>query len=78
MPRSRIEINNDALAKLVKSGKKKFVRYDEGAVLYSMGHHAFKVLAKDAGAIYHIGRMVLINTEIVDEYIEKYRDCRKE
>ena len=42
------------LEKLVKGGRKKFVRYEEGAMLYSMGIHTFQQLAKDARAVYHI------------------------
>ena len=55
-------------------GRKKFVRYEEGAQLYSMGLHTFQELAKDAKAVYHVKRVVLVNTEIVDEYLENFRD----
>lgn len=58
------------LEKLVPNGKKKWVRYDEGAVLYSMGYHSFRKLAQDAKAVYRINRIVLVNTEKLDEYIE--------
>ena len=54
--------------------KKKFVRYAEGAQLYSMGLHTFQELAKDAKAVYHVKRVVLVNTEIVEEYLENFRD----
>ena len=37
------------LEKLVKGGRKKFVRYEEGAMLYSMGIHTFQ-----AGVFPHI------------------------
>ena len=59
---------------LLTNGKKKFVKYDEGAAMYSMGIHAFTQLAKDAKAIYRIRRSVLVNTEIIDEYMELFRD----
>lgn len=36
------------LEPMVKAGKKKFVRYQEGAELYSMGLHTFEELAKEA------------------------------
>ena len=39
----RIEEN----LKKITGGKKKWVRYDEGAALYSMGIHSFQKLAKD-------------------------------
>ena len=60
--------------KLLKDGRKKFVRYEEGAALYSMGLHSFQDLAKDAGAVYRVKRMVLVNTQLIDEYLERFRD----
>lgn len=74
MPRAREEIGVDALKNLVQSGQKKFVRYDEGKVLYSMGLHSFQEIAKEAGAVYHVKRMVLVNTEKVDKYLENFCD----
>ena len=53
---------------------KKFVRYDEGAKLYSMGLHSFQELAREANAVYHVKRIVLVNTEVIDEYMENFRD----
>ena len=58
------------LEPMVKAGKKKFVRYQEGAELYSMGLHT---LAKEAGAIYKIRRVVLVNLEIFEEYLDTFR-----
>ena len=52
---------------------KKFVRYEEGASLYSMSVRKFKDLARDAGAIYKISeKMVLVNVEIIDTYLEYF------
>lgn len=34
--------------KMLQYGRKKFVRYNEGAKLYSMGLHTFQNLAKEA------------------------------
>ena len=65
----------ETLAKLVSNGKKKWVRYDEGAILYSMGINSFRQLAKDAKAIYRVNRIVLVNTEKVDEYMELMHYC---
>lgn len=72
MPKMRKEIPE--LEKMVQTGRKKFVRYEEGAKLYSMGLHMFQELAKDAKAIYHVKKVVLINTELIDEYLENFRD----
>ena len=59
---------------LIKDGRKKFVRLDEGAILYSIGKNTFRQLAVDAGVIYHIKKTVLVNTKLVDEYMEHFRD----
>ena len=50
----------------------KFVRYADGAKMYSMGLTKFQELAKDARACYKIGQLVLVNTEILDKYLEVY------
>lgn len=72
MPIERKQIE-DLENKVMNMGKK-FVRYSEGAELYSMGLHSFQELAKDAGAVYRIKRMVLVNTVIIDEYLESFRE----
>jgi hypothetical protein len=56
-----------------KSEMKKFVRYSEGAKAYSMGLSKFQELAKDAKACYKVGHLVLVNTEILDKYLETFR-----
>ena len=52
---------------------KKFVRYKEGAELYSMCEKKFGKLAHEAKAVYKYNRLVLVNTEIIDEYLEAFR-----
>ena len=42
------------LEKMMKGGRKKFVRYEEGAMLYSMGLHSFQELAREANAVYPV------------------------
>lgn len=70
----KTEINETKEEKRIREvasvGKKKWVRYKEGAILYSMGIHTFMDLAKEAKAVYHVKRIVLVNTEKLDEYIE--------
>lgn len=53
--------------------KKKFVRYQEGAEIYSMSVRKFQDLAKDAGAIYKVGKMALVNCEIFDKYLDSFK-----
>ena len=64
----------EQLDEMVISGKKKFVRYAEGAQLYSLGVHTFQEIAKEANAVYRIKRCVLVNTEKVDDYLENFCD----
>lgn len=61
--------------------KKKYVRYQEGAEMYSMGLSKFQQIAKDAkaaGAVYKIGKSqgstVLIRLDIFDDYMEQFRE----
>ena len=56
-----------------KVEKKRLVRYKEGAEIYSMGMNKFQTLAKDAGAILKIDRMVLVDLDIFDQYLETFR-----
>ena len=55
-----------------KVEKKRLVRYKEGAEMYSMGMTKFQEVAKDAKACYKIGQLVLVNTEILDKYLETF------
>lgn len=57
----------------MRKNMKKFVRYSDGAKMYSMGLTKFQELAKDAKACYKVGQLVLVNTEILDEYLETFR-----
>ena len=56
-----------------KVEKKMLVRYKDGAEMYSMGMNKFQTLAKDAGAILKIDRMVLVDLDIFDQYLETFR-----
>ena len=56
-----------------KVEKKRLFRYKEGAEMYSMGMNKFQTLEKDAGAILKIDRMVLVDLDIFDQYLETFR-----
>ena len=60
-----------------KYGRKRFVRYKTGAELYDMSQSSFENLAEEAGAKYKIGKMVLVNCDIFEEYLETFRIDRK-
>ena len=42
--------------------------------MFSMGLHSFMELAKEAKAVYRIRRIVLVNTDIIEEYLENFRE----
>ena len=56
-----------------KYGRKRFVRYKTGAELYDMSQSSFEDLAEEAGAKYKIGKMVLVNCDVFEEYLETFR-----
>lgn len=51
----------------------KFVRYKEGAEIYSMSLHKFMDVAKDAGAVYKVNNLCLVNVELLDQYLETFK-----
>lgn len=53
----------------MKNGKR-FVRYKEGAEMYSMCQSKFEQMAKDAKAIYKVDKLVLVNCDIFEEYLK--------
>lgn len=53
--------------------KKRFVRYKEGAELYSMCQSKFEKMSKEAQATYKLDKLVLVNCDIFEEYLELYR-----
>ena len=53
--------------------KKKFMSYKEASELYGIGLTRMQEYAKKAGATHKIGNKVLVNAEIFDVFIERYR-----
>lgn len=62
------------LEKILARKKKKYIRYEEGAVLYSMGKNSFRQVAQDAHAVVRLKRIALVNVEVLDEYLESFRE----
>lgn len=56
-----------------KLERKRFVRYKEGAEIYSMCQSKFEQMAKDAKAIYKVDKLVLVNCDIFEKYLETFR-----
>ena len=55
-------------------GEKRYVRMAEGAKRYSVGLNSFRNMAAEAHAIIHVRRIVLIDTKMIDEYLEAFRE----
>ena len=54
--------------------EKKYVRYKEGAKIYSMSEREFNRLAHDAGAVYKRNKMALVKIDIIDKYLEYFKE----
>ena len=61
-----------------KVDRKKFVRYKEGAEIYSMGLTKFQELAKQANAIYKVDKLVLVNCDIFEQYLETFKRMKED
>lgn len=55
-----------------ESSQARFLRYREGADIYGMSQSSFEKLAKEAGAVYKVGKMALVRVEILDAYLEQF------
>ena len=58
----------------VKEEARRFLRYQQAEIVYSLSHKKLMELANDAGAIYRMDGIVLINREIFDEYLEQFHE----
>ncbi len=63
----------EAVMETLAARKKIYVRYKEGAALYSMGLSKFQQMAHDAGAVYKADKLCLVNLEIFDAYFQTFR-----
>lgn len=52
----------------IENGQKQYIRYAEGAQLYSMGLHTFRDMAKEAGAVRKLPGIVLVNVKLINEW----------
>lgn len=77
MPRKRAAYTFEEMQNAVANGSKKFVWYEEGAKLYSVGRNTFIELANDADAVYKYHGCAIVSIQKVDEFIEKTWDLEK-
>ena len=65
----------NSLRKIMEEGDelRKFIRPKEAIRIYSMSRTYIEAIAKQSGAMYKIGKVVLINVQIFDDYLEKHK-----
>ena len=51
-----------------------YLRLKEAMIVFSMGPDKIESLARECGAYYKVDRVVLINFEVMREYIESFRE----
>ena len=51
--------------------KRDFITYYQGADYYGLGLKVFTRMAREAGAVYKIGKKVLIRLSIFEEYLRQ-------
>ena len=59
--------------KILAKKKKRYVGYEEGMVLYSMGKISFRKLAQDAHALLRIKKIAIVDLDMLDDYLEQHR-----
>ena len=57
---------------VVRTLNKKFLRYRDAELVYSLEHKKLLEMADQCGAIYRRDGIVLINRDIFDEYLEQF------
>lgn len=68
-----IPSNQEIMKEILKRDRAIWVRYEEGAWLYSMSRNMFMKIAAEAGALYKIYGVTLVNTPILDYHLEAFR-----
>ena len=63
------EVFSEVLLKTQRSFAKKYVRYKEGAKLYSISERKFYDLARNADAVKHIDKIALVCLDDIENYI---------
>ena len=56
---------------VVQTLRKKWLRYKDAEIVYSLEHKKILEMADQCGAIYRRDGIVLINRDIFDEYLER-------
>ena len=62
----------------IRSKSGYILKKSEGAEMYSMSTSKFMQKAKDARACYKVNQLVLVNLDIIDEYLETFHIVEEE
>lgn len=57
-----------------KEVMKKYVNAAEGEAVYGISRSHIMEIAREARAVYKVGRSALINTEQFEDYLERFRE----
>ena len=52
---------------------RRYIRYKEGVIRYSVSIHTFQDMARDAGAVIKCKGVSLVDTTIFEEYLDSFR-----
>ena len=63
------------LENAVNKENRRFLRMQEAATHYGMGLTSFRKLAYEANAVYRIRKIVLVNLDLFEKYLEEFREC---
>ena len=53
---------------------KRFVRFSEGAEIYSLGITKFRELAREAKATYKVDKVVLVDCAVFENFLESFKE----
>ena len=53
--------------------RRKFLRYQQAEIVYSLSHKKLYEMASEADAVYKIGKKVLIRRDIFEAYLREQR-----
>ena len=67
-----LEENLDEIRDKARILRRKYLKYKDAEIVYSLTHRKLLEMADEAGAIYRIDGTVLINRDIFDEYLEQF------
>ena len=74
----------NSLRKIMEEGDelRKFIRPKEAIRIYSLSRAFIEEIARESGAMYKIGKVVLINVKTFEDYLEQHKlmknpECQK-